>query len=292
MTELTTLQRRVVPPMSPGGSNRQTAYGAASDEIIALIESRGLKPGDALPSEAELGQILNRSRAVVRSAILNLIQHGIVDRRNGKGSFIAKRDVIVIDGSRMQDLDDREQAAQQTDDALGSAIAEAGHEPHAEFSLLMVAASQEPGIAQLLHLGPESGIVVRKVERSVNGNPRMIETGFFSPAVAGTEGLERIGQPFNIHEGTTVLLSSVFPELEHNHLVGARYPTPSENNFLKLAGVGVLVQTIVTQDRPGGDVIRVIRTVYRADRYTLRFFVPGRGCPPMPAEIVELDGAL
>ena len=54
------------------------------------MENGRLKPGDALPSEAELCSIFGVSRTVVRQALNKLCQDGIVYKEKGRGTFVAK----------------------------------------------------------------------------------------------------------------------------------------------------------------------------------------------------------
>ncbi|MFQ6066752.1 MAG: GntR family transcriptional regulator [bacterium] len=54
------------------------------------IENGKLKPGDNLPSEAELCSIFGVSRTVVRQALNKLNQDGIVYKEKGRGTFVAK----------------------------------------------------------------------------------------------------------------------------------------------------------------------------------------------------------
>lgn len=51
------------------------------------------KPGDQLPSEADLCQMFSVSRTVVRQALMELTHEGFVVRRKGKGSFVAEAKV-------------------------------------------------------------------------------------------------------------------------------------------------------------------------------------------------------
>lgn len=60
----------------------------AADEIKKFILTRNLKPGDPLPTEAELGEILDVSRSSVREAIRTLSTLDIVDVRHGHGTFV------------------------------------------------------------------------------------------------------------------------------------------------------------------------------------------------------------
>lgn len=57
--------------------------------IIDAIETRQLKSGDRLPTEAELSKRFGVARTVVREAISLLRYDGIVDSRRGVGAFIA-----------------------------------------------------------------------------------------------------------------------------------------------------------------------------------------------------------
>ena len=54
------------------------------------IENGKLKPGDILPSEAELCSTFKVSRTVVRQALNKLTQDGLVYKEKGKGTFVAK----------------------------------------------------------------------------------------------------------------------------------------------------------------------------------------------------------
>ncbi|MFN3866011.1 MAG: FadR/GntR family transcriptional regulator [Demequina sp.] len=63
---------------------RSTAAG----QIKELILTQRLKPGDPLPTEAELCETLDVSRSSVREAIRTLSTLDIVDVRHGHGTFV------------------------------------------------------------------------------------------------------------------------------------------------------------------------------------------------------------
>lgn len=65
-------------------SRRATAV----DQIKELILAEGLRPGDSLPTEAELCTMLKVSRSSVREAIRTLSTLGIVEVRHGYGTFV------------------------------------------------------------------------------------------------------------------------------------------------------------------------------------------------------------
>ncbi len=61
---------------------------AAMRQIQGLITSRGLKPGDRLPSERDLVRQLEISRTSVREALRMLEIMGLVQVKPGRGAFI------------------------------------------------------------------------------------------------------------------------------------------------------------------------------------------------------------
>jgi GntR family transcriptional regulator len=58
--------------------------------IVQQIERDGLKPGDLIPSEGALCQQHDVSRTVVRQAIGDLVNEGLLHRQRGKGTFVAR----------------------------------------------------------------------------------------------------------------------------------------------------------------------------------------------------------
>jgi GntR family transcriptional repressor for pyruvate dehydrogenase complex len=67
-------------------------------EVVTLlrevIETKGLEPGQRLPTEAELVQSLEVSRPVLREAISRLESLGLVKVRRGVGMFVGDRDSL------------------------------------------------------------------------------------------------------------------------------------------------------------------------------------------------------
>jgi DNA-binding FadR family transcriptional regulator len=58
------------------------------DAIRAFIVDKRLKPGDPLPSEAELAALLDVGKTSVREGLRRLEAHGVVEVRRGKGLFV------------------------------------------------------------------------------------------------------------------------------------------------------------------------------------------------------------
>lgn len=71
--------------------NSRIAYYLQLKEILQQkIEKGEYKPGDKLPSEAELCDQFHVSRTVVRQSLMELEHEGLVYKRKGKGAFIAE----------------------------------------------------------------------------------------------------------------------------------------------------------------------------------------------------------
>ncbi|EDW4373880.1 GntR family transcriptional regulator [Salmonella enterica subsp. diarizonae] len=67
-------------------------------EILKLIQKLNLNPDDRLPTEHELSNLFNASRASVREALANLHQDGIVYKIQGKGTFVRSKFTSLTNG--------------------------------------------------------------------------------------------------------------------------------------------------------------------------------------------------
>lgn len=71
---------------------RQSKHRRVFDHLLASIQSGELKPGDRLPSEAELGKLFDASRITVAKAVHDLQRMGLVSRRPGSGTHVLAED--------------------------------------------------------------------------------------------------------------------------------------------------------------------------------------------------------
>ncbi len=70
-------------------------FEQAVDQIKKLIINGQLRPGDKLPSENELSQLLNVSRSSVREALRSLESNGLIQVKSGAGAFVTD-DAVVL----------------------------------------------------------------------------------------------------------------------------------------------------------------------------------------------------
>lgn len=82
------LTGKLIPPAEYDSSGRQSKSKRIFDYLLGAIQSGELKPGDRLPSEAELGKLFDASRITVAKAVHDLQRMGLVTRRPGAGTHV------------------------------------------------------------------------------------------------------------------------------------------------------------------------------------------------------------
>ena len=85
---LPTLQQ-VLAPLDE--SSAQPLYQQLQRALRAAIENRVIAPDDALPPERDLADLLSVSRITVRKAIDELVEEGLLVRKQGSGTFVSNR---------------------------------------------------------------------------------------------------------------------------------------------------------------------------------------------------------
>lgn len=87
------------PAIKPAGSKRAVKPGSAlkkttADQVFEQLREQifagGLKPGDRLMPERELAEAMGVSRTTIRSAIGRLVGMGLLEHRQGKGTFLTR----------------------------------------------------------------------------------------------------------------------------------------------------------------------------------------------------------
>lgn len=73
-------------------SNPQKLYLQLFEALKNLIENGHWKPEDKIPTEVELCEQYNVSKATVRLALSELERQGYIKRQQGKGTFVCKRE--------------------------------------------------------------------------------------------------------------------------------------------------------------------------------------------------------
>src|SRR6185503_12289686 len=80
---------QVLPPLDE--SSAQPLYQQLQRALRGAIENRVIGPDDALPPERDLAEMLKVSRITVRKAIDELVEDGLLIRKQGSGTFVSNR---------------------------------------------------------------------------------------------------------------------------------------------------------------------------------------------------------
>lgn len=71
-----------------GGATKRPKYRRVCDHLNTEIQSGRLGPGQALPPEVKLAETLSMSRNTVRQALGKLEEDGVIERVQGRGTFV------------------------------------------------------------------------------------------------------------------------------------------------------------------------------------------------------------
>lgn len=155
---------------------RVDVYRQVMTEIETLIERDRLGPGDRLPSDRDLADMLHASRASVRQALKVLEGLGRIDARHGSGTFVREPGfaAAIADLTRGRPFD-----ATEADDvvpvhrAVELAVLEAAFARRTQESVAHVRAALERRQSELAD-DPEEGSLEFSFETSLGevcGNP-------------------------------------------------------------------------------------------------------------------------
>jgi GntR family transcriptional regulator len=138
-------------------------YSQIQEYLAEMITSGEIPPDTRLPSERELSRQLDISRMTVRRAITELVNEGLLHRKHGAGTFVARRKVSYD----ARDL---------------ISYAHAMHAHGLKVSTQLLEFSQVPAsrrLAKRLHvsIGDELYLVARL--RLANRQPIILERSFF-----------------------------------------------------------------------------------------------------------------
>lgn len=105
------------------------------DAVKELIIARDLKPGDPMPTEAQLAELLDVSRANLREAIRTLATLDIIEVRHGTGMFVGQMSLsplveglafkgVVLAGQDFETLRQVVEVRQALDGAIAPSVVE------------------------------------------------------------------------------------------------------------------------------------------------------------------------
>lgn len=229
-------------------------YHQLEECLRSKIRDEKLQPGDPLPSEQELAKEFNVSRITVRQAMLRLQFEGVVERRQGKGTFVGRPKLVHSD--RLVRPFEQEIVAQ-------------GRSPGFQF---ISYAELEPSPKVREQLRCAVGELVFHLERLklLDGEPWAIENRFFPHRIGKVLDKGNL-ESLPIYQ----LLETVLGRLPKHVIetIGCSVVRQDEAQSLRIhVGFPVLVADHVMFDDSGVPV-ECGKTILRGDWYQLRLDV-------------------
>ncbi|SPT52706.1 HTH-type transcriptional repressor yvoA [Actinomyces bovis] len=220
-------------------------YVQVRDHLLSEVRSN-LSPGSPIPSERELCKLFRVSRMTVRQAIDTLVVDGVLERHQGKGTFVAqpKVDLQVRLTSFTQEMRRR------------------GMEPGSVF-LLAETIPASNAVAEQLERVP--GTAVHHLRRllTADSTPMAIEENWI-PADALPDLLDG-ALNFSVYERLT---GAGLPPAWGEDLIEAHAATIEEATLLSVRE-GAPTLAITRRTFHEHTVIDYSHSIYRADRYAL-----------------------
>jgi GntR family transcriptional regulator len=227
--------------------NGLPAYQRIQGTIRRDIESGGLLPGDAVPSERKLARLHEVSLMTARHALATLEKEGVVERRRGVGTFVS---LPKIHFNKLMSYTEQMSARSLT--ASSTVL----------FSEIV---DDEPDATARLSLPPKSKVLKLQRLRHAAGEPFAIETCYFS--AKQFEGLLN-----------SQLERSLFKILERNYDVVVGYAdeevdaTAADVRTAELLEVArreplLRIRQVIYSTK--GAVIVYVLGLYRSDRHNL-----------------------
>jgi GntR family transcriptional regulator len=243
------------------GDVAQPKYHQIADQLRAQIKSGALAPGQRLPSEPDLAAQYDASRNTVRLAIALLTNQGLVESRQGLGTFVhepAKPFTALL--SRVRTAPDEQHVS-----AALPVVSPTADE--SEMVRLVVETGQaDPEVAGRLGIEPGDPVVIRHSQYFIGEVPWQLINSYYPSDLAGGTALQQAG----VIEGGSI---AMLGELGHTQQgfadeIRTRMPDAREFSFFQLpSGTPVMVvnRTSYSADRP----IRLTSYIYRGDRVRL-----------------------
>lgn len=230
-------------------NSRGPMYFRIHQAILEQIQQGLFKPGQQLPTEAELAQQYQVSRITAKRALDELVSQGRAFRQQGRGTFVAQARIRDISGfgSFSEDIKSR------------------GMMPSSKI-LQFKEIEPDEEVRRRLSLPEDEHVYLLKRLRLADDEPVAFETAYLPCRLC--EGL--INEDLNTHSLYAILkekyqLVPTWADAE----IEARAATKEEANLLQLKiGKPVLSARRVTFSA-NYDIIEFVLSAYSGDRFTL-----------------------
>jgi len=226
------------------------AYLQLRDQLVRAINGGDLPAGAALPSERGLAEGLGLSRMTVRRAFEELVAAGVVEQRQGSGTFVKPRP--------MEQVIDR--VLGFTDEAR-----RLGFQPGSTLLSVDLAPADEQ-VAQAL--GHEVGTQVLRLTRlrTATDEPLALQDAYLRAELAGLS-LERLAETGSLYK--TLEAQFGIKPARARQTIAARLPTEHECRVLGIARSIPVLALERTTHGDDGRPFEYVRSAYRGDIYRM-----------------------
>jgi GntR family transcriptional regulator, histidine utilization repressor len=236
-----------MPPMNAATATRVLPSEEIKVSIRARIAAGGWQPGVRLPSERELVQEFGCARMTVHRALRALEDEGLIERRQGSGSYVAELHPIS-NLLQVRDIHDE--------------IAERGHEHTTRVcGVERVKAGAEIAAAMRLKRGAQ--VVHVRLVHLENGVPIQLEDRHVNPALAP----DMLARDFTQVTPSAVLFQHA-PLTEAEQVVEAVLATAEQALLLQVPAASALLM-VSRRTVSQGEVASVARLYHPGGRFRL-----------------------
>jgi GntR family transcriptional regulator len=237
-------------------------YKQIAGDLREQITTGSLPPGSQLPTEPQLATTHGASRSTVRLAIGLLSQQGLVETRQGIGTYVTEPVApLTVVLSSVEDW----RAGEHADAALQPACQPTDRPASGKIQAETFSANAE--VAAALNVAEGTPIVLRRTRRYLGNDPWSLVVSYYPRNLIEGTVLEQAGP--SPKSGGLVLAEQGHQPVGHQDDIYARMPDTIETAFFRLSTpVPLTIVSRTTYDASGP--VRLTRYIYRADQVRLR----------------------
>jgi len=225
-----------------------------------LVERGALRAGDALPSERDLSSITGLSRVTVRKAVETLLREGVLSRRHGSGTFVARRieQPLSVLAGFSEDMRSR------------------GSRPGSKW-ISKALTRPSPKEAMALGVGPDEQVLRLLRVRTADDEPLAIETAVVPASVLPSPDLVETSL-------YGALAERGFRPGHGVQRLHAALAAPEEAQLLMIPLGSAILRIERRAFLPSGRPIEFTTSSYRGDRYDFVATLGGKSTEPDPPD--------
>jgi GntR family transcriptional regulator len=231
-------------------------YHQLYEVLRKQIDAGVWKPGDMIPPESELKKLYGVSQITIRQALNNLVEHGVIYRQRGKGTFISQRMITSNLTHIVNFADDMRRR---------------GHEPHTELIECVTAPISKSTAAQLRAEVGEEMVIIKRL-RYADAEPLSLETSCliqrYVPGILNNDFSKR-----SLSETLATDYEIVLSYAEQT--IRAQMPTQDIARHLSISEDDPILVIDRVSYSQRSIPVEFLRIAYRADRYALHCELKG-----------------